>query len=145
MADKDEIPLDLAKQMLEREKELRLSDDTQAIMKSLEKEPFQMINGHMCGDWVDYVKLLQKQVLEEFGIEKTEMNLYRFQTLTVKYPELKDIPIQIKYNRAKNSILGEGEFEDLPLRTLDLEPVQLSELLEKGENRHTFVCTGSIT
>lgn len=108
------IPKDTIMKMLERENELRLSDEYQRLYEKVEKG-WDM-------DWLDVTHQLQIRVIKEFNIDDLDDGLYQLRTATQKYPEFSDIPLYVKYNRSRIGDLNVGD--DAPnfqLYNLDYE------------------------
>jgi len=131
------IPKEILKKMLIRENELRLSSEVQARYENAEKSE--------CIDWLKVTEEVQKQVIEEFGyLNSLENALYCLRSAAVLYPddpEFKEIPLYVKYNRARDGSLKEGD------RAPNTSPVALDgtscELLDKS--KPTVLIAGSIS
>jgi len=98
------LGVDILKAMLIREHELRTSIETQKIYSEAEKSE--------ATDWMEVTDQLQRRVIKEFGIEDEELGLYSLRTAAIAYPDVQDfkeIPLYVKYNRAKNGFLKCGD------------------------------------
>lgn len=88
--------------MLIRENELRLSDEYQKEYCQAEKTSYS--------SWLDVTDRLQRQVIKEFNLDDDmEDALLCLRCATQIYPDLHDIPIYVKYNRARDGNLQEGD------------------------------------
>ena len=100
------IPKDSLRAMLIRENELRLSPEIQAIYKDRNENP-------MKGDWISYTYKLQEDLVKEFGYgespEEIKWALFQLRTATQVHPDLSEIPLYVKYNRAKRGNLKVGD------------------------------------
>jgi len=111
------------KSMLRRENELRLSPETQKLYESAEKRNDT--------DWMEVTATLQERVLREFGVAEEDMarGLYTLRTSNQIFPddpEMKEIPLYVKYNIARQGSLNVGDSAtDVPLTTLDNQTVSL--------------------
>ncbi len=106
--------------MLIRENELRLSDQYQKRYSDAEKTSFS--------SWLDVTDELQRQIIREFNLdEEMEDALLCLRCATQIYPDLKDIPLYIKYNRARDGDLQIGDIvPNVPIVQLD------------GQEKHLF-------
>jgi hypothetical protein len=91
--------------MLRRENELRLSEETQ--------EKYAAAEASTDTDWLAVTEALQKQVVMEFGYDDSmEDALYCLRCASQLYPNdpaMKEIPLYVKYNRARDGQLKEGD------------------------------------
>ncbi len=105
--------------MLIRENELRLSDEYQKRYKDAEQIS--------SSSWLDLTDEIQRQIIREFHLED-EMDdaLLCLRCATQIYPELKEIPLYVRYNRARDGDLQVGDIApDLPVVQLSGEETQL--------------------
>jgi len=90
--------------MLIRENELRTCEETQEIYALAERR---------CDtDWMEVTEELQRRVLREFGVEDVEVGLKALRCAWQLYPddpELREIPLYVKYNRARKGTLCVGD------------------------------------
>jgi len=96
------------KAMLRRENELRLSKEYQDLFASIE-DRWDI-------DWLDLVVLLQRRVVREFGLsdsdEAISFGISLLQSAVSLFPddtEIKEIPLYVKYNRAKHCDFKVGD------------------------------------
>jgi len=90
--------------MLIRENELRTCDETQTLYAVAEQE--------WDTDWMEVTEKLQKRVLTEFGVEDEELGLKALRCAWQLYPDdsdFKEIPLYIKYNRARKTSFCVGD------------------------------------
>jgi hypothetical protein len=86
--------------MVEREAELRLSAEVQAIYEEVEKL------GSL-SDWIRVTEeVVQPRVLREFGLEPTPVMLHSLRTQALLHP---DIAFWVRYNRARRGSLQAGD------------------------------------
>lgn len=105
--------------MLQRENELRLSDEYQTRFREAEETS--------SSSWLDVVNELQEQVVREFHLDDEMDNaLLCLRCATQIYPELKDIPLYTKFNRARDGDLQVGDSApNVPVVQLDGQESQL--------------------
>jgi hypothetical protein len=135
------IKHDLLKRMLERENQIRLSEDQQFLYSQVE-------DIHKGRDWMDLTEDLQLGVVREFGFvghEQEQWALGILRTATQIYPDLKDIPLYVKYNRARRGRLQEG----MEMPNVKLIEVESGNLVLLGDLCHkmmpTVLVAGSYT
>ncbi|CAF1619515.1 unnamed protein product, partial [Didymodactylos carnosus] len=124
------------KRMLIREDELRRSPEIQERYAQAEISNDQ--------SWLDVTHDLQKQIIKEFGLED-EMDdaLNCLRCATQIYPDLKDIPLYIRNNRARDGDLHVGSIApDTPIIKLDGSESRLFDSLEQTE-QSTVIISGS--
>jgi hypothetical protein len=99
------ITKDLLKDMLRRENELRLSEETQRKYQEAERKSET--------DWMEVTIELQRQVVREFGIKDIERGVHAIQSAYSRYgstdKDFFDIPLYVRHNRARQGDLVEGE------------------------------------
>jgi len=84
-----------------RENELRVSPEWQAQFEAAEKSPDTV--------WLECVEKLQQQVVTEFCYGASAVNALR--AAASLYPQeafFREIPLYVRYNRARNGTLAEG-------------------------------------
>jgi len=120
--------------MLIRENELRLSDEYQKQYSEAEKTSFS--------SWLDVTDQLQRQIIREFNLdEEMEDALLCLRCATQIYPDLKDIPLYVKYNRARDGDLQIGDIvPDVPIVQLNGQENQLFDGLKSSS---TVLISGS--
>jgi len=120
--------------MLIRENELRLSDEYQKRYSDAEKTSFS--------SWLDVTDELQRQIIREFNLdEEMEDALLCLRCATQIYPDLKDIPLYVKYNRARDGDLQIGDIvPDVPIVQLNGQENQLFDGLKSSS---TVLISGS--
>jgi hypothetical protein len=120
--------------MLIRENELRLSDEYQKRYSDAEKTSFS--------SWLDVTNELQRQIIREFNLdEEMDDALLCLQCATQIYPDLKDIPLYVKYNRARDGDLQFGDIApNVPVVQLDGQENQLFDGLKSSS---TVLISGS--
>ena len=130
--------------MLEYENELRLSKKWQ--------ERFRISHSSTTHDWMDEAHLLQIEVIKKFmgssiSQEELEFGLFTLRTATQTYPEFKDIPLYVKYNRAFRGKLRVGDqAPDLTLYDLDLQKLSFStSYLAPSYEKPLFITFSSFT
>eukprot|EP01112_Ceratiomyxa_fruticulosa_P012532 TRINITY_DN3471_c0_g1_i2.p1 TRINITY_DN3471_c0_g1~~TRINITY_DN3471_c0_g1_i2.p1 ORF type:complete len:232 (+),score=61.42 TRINITY_DN3471_c0_g1_i2:323-1018(+) len=121
------IPKSLVKKMLLRENELRLSPEIQAEYEQAEQSSTT--------SWLRVTDALQRRIVTEFHLEEEmEEALTCFRCATQIYPDLKDIPLYVVNNRARNGELKEGDvIPDVPVYSLDGKKYTLYEFMSKVE------------
>lgn len=99
------ITKEFLKNMLRRENELRLSDETQKKYMEAEKKSE--------ADWINVTLELQRQVVREFGIRNIDRGVHAIQSAYSRYgatdSDFFEIPLYVRYNRARQGDLKEGE------------------------------------
>ena len=120
--------------MLIRENELRLSAEYQQRYAEAENSS--------SSSWLDVTDQLQRQVIEEFQLdEEMEQALFSLRCATQIYPDLKDIPLYVQHNRARNGDLQEGQLApNVPIVQMNGEEGQLFDGLN---SRPTVLISGS--
>jgi hypothetical protein len=120
--------------MLIRENELRLSDEYQKRYSEAEKTSLS--------SWLDVTDELQRQIIREFNLdEEMEDALLCLRCATQIYPDLKHIPIYVKYNRARDGDLQIGDIvPNVPIVQLDGQENQLFDGLKSSS---TVLISGS--
>lgn len=120
--------------MLIRENELRLSVEYQQRYADAEKDSSL--------SWLDVTDQLQRQVIQEFQLdEEMEQALFSLRCATQIYPDLKDIPLYVRHNRARNGDLQEGQLApNVPIVQLTGEEGQLFDGLD---SKPTVLISGS--
>lgn len=105
--------------MLTRENELRLSDEYQRKFCEAEKTSLS--------SWLDITDELQRQVIREFNLdEEMDDALLCLRGATQIYPDLKNIPLYVRYNRARDGDLNIGDTApNVPVVQLDGQESQL--------------------
>lgn len=130
---------EIVKEMLERENELRLSDDVQRKMAEAEESGMS--------DWMRVAEQVQKQVAQEFGMSE-EKGLEALRTAAWRFSgdkELLSIPVYIKYNRNRRGDLKEGDkAPDVTLQTLEGASVSLLSMTP-ANHKPLIVFAGSYT
>jgi hypothetical protein len=120
--------------MLIRENELRVSDEYQKRYDEAETLS--------SSSWLDVTDELQRQIIREFNLDD-EMDdaLLCLRCATQMYPDLKTIPLYIKYNRARDGDLQIGDtIPDVPVIQLDGKESQLFDGLKSSP---TILISGS--
>lgn len=112
--------------MLIRENELRLSDEYQKRYTEAEQTSTT--------SWLDITDELQRQVIREFNLDdEMDEALLCFRCATQIYPDLKDIPLYVRYNRAKDGDLKIGDnVPNVPVVQLDGQECQLFDGLKSS-------------
>jgi hypothetical protein len=120
--------------MLIRENELRLSTEYQKRYNDAEKTS--------TSSWLDITDELQRQIIREFDLdEEMDDALLCLRCATQMYPDLKTIPLYIKYNRARDGDLQIGDtIPDVPVIQLDGKESQLFDGLKSSP---TILISGS--
>eukprot|EP01027_Heterolobosea_sp_BB2_P016095 GEZU01022957.1.p1 GENE.GEZU01022957.1~~GEZU01022957.1.p1 ORF type:complete len:198 (-),score=47.91 GEZU01022957.1:814-1407(-) len=133
------------KAMLRREHELRTSPETQARYTAAERLPNT--------DWLEVTIELQKQVAREFlPLDATDHDvdvlvhaLRCASNLFHDDPEMKTIPLYVKYNRAQQGYLKEGDDAPLDINLVDLYCRQRLKLRDFLRGRPLILVAGSYT
>jgi hypothetical protein len=98
------ITKDMLKDMLRRENELRLSEETQQKYREAERKSET--------DWMEVTIELQRQVVREFGIKDIDRGVHAIQSAYSRYgaedEDFFNIPLYVRYNRARQGDLKEG-------------------------------------
>jgi hypothetical protein len=142
------------RRMLEHERQLRLSPETQREFGRREAEAER--GG---SDWIEYARELQRRVvLHELRQHHhipdppetlIQHALHLLRTATYVFPQLHDIPIQRRYNRAGPCRVRPGDDCGGDLRLYRLhaphEPLLLTDALNVGVNQLTLVMSASLT
>jgi hypothetical protein len=120
--------------MLIRENELRLSDEYQKRYTEAEKSS--------SSSWLDVTDELQRQIIREFNLdEEMDDALLCLRCATQTYPDLKDIPLYVRYNRAREGDLQVGDVApNVPVIQLDEKESQLFDGLKSSS---TVLISGS--
>lgn len=122
------------KNMVLRENALRLSPEWQARFAAAERT--------LDTDWLDCVEELQQEVVQEFGLQTDAVHF--LQTAQSLYPEesfFREVPLYVKYNRARNGPLHVGaKVQDVPIVQLDGTRTPL--LMLGGNGRRPLVLIG---
>lgn len=110
------IDIETLKKMVARENDLRTCPETQAKMHAAE--------GRGETDWMQVAQDVQEQVVKEFGYgHMVDEAVHVLRTARNWYPDepfFKEVPLYVKYNRARNGPLHEGSLApDVPLKNLD--------------------------
>jgi len=111
----------VVKQMLEREKELRLRDENQ--------------EAYACfGPSTKVTEWIQLRVCREFGLPDEAVNVIRGAAkLYPKHKEMKTIPHYVRFNRSRAGILKVGNVApDVPLVLADGTRTSLAHQLQEG-------------
>ena len=102
------IPKPVMLMMLKKENEYRLSEEYQKKYEEAEKSDEK--------DWLKVTEEIQARVIIEFGYDTTKGHLgYALQLMRSapeKYkddPEFRQVPLYVKYNRAQDGDLKEGD------------------------------------
>eukprot|EP01121_Diplochlamys_sp_Union-15-3_P021666 TRINITY_DN8891_c0_g1_i2.p1 TRINITY_DN8891_c0_g1~~TRINITY_DN8891_c0_g1_i2.p1 ORF type:complete len:366 (+),score=40.92 TRINITY_DN8891_c0_g1_i2:98-1195(+) len=115
--------VEVMKQILKREDELRLSAEVQALFS----DPGN--------DTVHVAAIVQERVAKEFGFQNVEEAVSIIRSVPALYPdhpELHRIPHYQKYNRSKRGSLNVGDtIPDVPLSFLDGAPISLLRYVDK--------------
>jgi hypothetical protein len=120
--------------MLIRENELRLSEEYQKRYQEAEQTS--------SSSWLDVTDQLQREIIREFHLdEEMEDALLCLRCATQIYPDLKDIPLYVRHNRARDGDLQIGEpTPDVPVVQLDGQESQLFDGLKSSP---TVLISGS--
>lgn len=150
------ISYEILKKMLERENALRLSDDIQRSYAEAE-----LSGTH---DWMVVTDSLQTQLCHDFGFGGDQLGqaLYELRTATQRFPDLSNIPLYVRFNRARQGDINPGqvlpEIKLYPLATTttpapalphatspsDIKTMTLQSL-QPDDGRCLVVFAGSIT
>lgn len=106
--------VEILKRMVRREKELRLSLEWQERFAAAERE--------LDKDWLDCVEELQSQVVREFGFHDKVVHTLR--TAHLVHPSdqfFREVPLHVRYNRARNGPLVEGAQVPVDVRVARLD------------------------
>lgn len=112
------VPKDTLRRMLIEENERRLSPEMQAQFAELEQDASYK-------DWLYAVQDMQVELVNKYGFTgaREERALYELRCAAQLYPEeadFREIPLYVKYNRAKHCDVRVGSVvPDLPLTALD--------------------------
>eukprot|EP01113_Clastostelium_recurvatum_P017685 TRINITY_DN2086_c0_g1_i1.p1 TRINITY_DN2086_c0_g1~~TRINITY_DN2086_c0_g1_i1.p1 ORF type:complete len:218 (-),score=35.16 TRINITY_DN2086_c0_g1_i1:584-1237(-) len=122
------LPRGILRHMLIREKELRLSPEYQKRYEEAERQETT--------SWLVVTELLQKQVITEFKLDDDmDVALFFLRCATEIYPDLRDIPLYVVHNRARDGYLMEGqEAPNVPVLTLDGGEGRLLDAQEAGRS-----------
>jgi hypothetical protein len=105
------LGVDVLAAMLARENELRLSPEAQFAFSEVPQDPTSARAAGLetCGDFAGDV--IQPRILREFNVPEgdRERALWELRTATVNFPQLTDIPLYVKFNRAQRGLLREGD------------------------------------
>jgi hypothetical protein len=120
--------------MLIRENELRLSEEYQ--------KRYQEAEQISSSSWLDVTDQLQREIIREFQLDdEMEDALLCLRCATQIYPDLKDIPLYVRYNRARSGDLKIGDSApDVPVVQLDGKESQLFDGLKSSS---TVLISGS--
>lgn len=107
--------------MLVRENQLRLSPEYQQQYCQAEQSSASP------SSWLDVTDQLQRQVIREFQLgEEMDDALLCLRCATQLYPELRGIPLYVRYNRARAGDLNTGDLApDVPVVNMDGQEGQL--------------------
>lgn len=135
---------DVLRRMLERENELRLSDEVQAMYAAVERDESEH-------DWIEVTENLQRELLREFSIP-LELEVEALRTLRKaarEDPELCEIPLYSvkRFQRARRGDLqAQDAVVDCSMMRLDgATTTLLSELMAHGaagSSQQGEVCGG---
>lgn len=130
---RDPAFVEVLKKLVLRENELRVSHEWQ--------ERFAAAERRADTDWLECVAELQLQVVREFGLQDDTVNLLRRASqLYPSEPFFQEVPLYVRYNRARNGEMGEGE--DVPdVEVLNLSGERMS-LWELGGDAEPLVLIG---
>ena len=119
--------------MLIRENELRLSDEYQKRYSEAETTS---------SSWLAVTDELQQQIIREFNLDgEMDDALSCLRCATQIYPDLKQIPLYTRYNRARDGDLQVGDIApDVPVIQLD---GQESHLFDGLQSSSTVLISGS--
>lgn len=139
MAEHPYIDKETLLRMVIRENELRTCENTQALYREAETSYLT--------DWMEVTIELQEQVVREFGIKNLQKGLYWLRTACRQYPDepaFREIPIYVKYQRARQGHLTPGdECPNPPLYRLTGERCALLDHVQEG--RPLCIFAGSYT
>lgn len=140
----EKIPKEILRKMLIKENELRLSKEVQAIYADYNQHPEK-------GDWINYTHQLQADLIRSFGYgtksdDELQWCLHQLRTATTVYPDLAEIPLYVRYNRAKRGNLRQGDLApDIRLHEYQGNCRETSLLEMKQIGRPLVVCAASWT
>jgi len=135
--------------MLRREQEMRVSPITQDKYRQAELDEDT--------DWMEVTLQLQRDLIREFGYspEEEEYGLQLLRSAQTLFPddeEVKNSVLYLKYNKARQGPLREGEpAPDIPVRTMSGEYVSLfqnqfiSAPFDDGRKKPIAIVAGSWT
>ena len=120
--------------MLIRENELRLSEEYQKRYQEAERTS--------SSSWLDVTDQLQREIIREFQLDdEMEDALLCLRCATQIHPDLKDIPLYVRYNRARSGDLNIGNSTpNVPVVQLDGKESQLFDGLKSSS---TVLISGS--
>jgi len=120
--------------MLIRENELRLSNEYQKRYSEAENTS--------SSSWLHVTDELQRQIIREFNLdEEMDEALSCLRCATQIYPDLKQIPLYTRYNRARDGDLQVGDIApNVPVIQLDGQEGQLFDGLKSSS---TVLISGS--
>jgi len=120
--------------MLIRENELRLSKEYQKRYEEAEQTS--------TSSWLDVTDQLQREIIREFHLdEEMEDALLCLRCATQIYPDLKDIPLYVRHNRARDGDLQIGDITpNVPVVQID---GQESRLFDGLKTSPTVLISGS--
>jgi len=123
-----------ARAILCAEEALRLSPRVQGLMAQAEADPTR--------DWIGVVReVVDPEICSQFDITPHQKH-----TLLSWYPSLKPVVHYGRHNRARPSLLQEGdEFIDVPLVDITGRPSSIGSVAPTTTARPTVVVAGSIT
>lgn len=124
--------------MLIRENELRLSEEFQKLYEEAEKD------SNSERSWLDVTEELQRRVITEFQLdEQMDEALLCLRCSTEIFPELKSIPIYVRFNRARDGDLKVGDF----IPNVDLVKIngEKTNLFENLDEKPTLLISGSFS
>jgi hypothetical protein len=134
--------INLQKQILHYENDLRLSQSQQELYRKVETNPYL--------DWMDVTAVLQEAIVMDFCGDtlsplELEQGLNVIRSAT--HPDMKDISLYRKYNRARMGELKNGDFIiNVPLVTIHGQKTDLLSFVQKQPNtKPLFVISGSIS
>jgi hypothetical protein len=134
------VEYNVIKLLLEKENKLRTSAEW------IERFTNAYSESGGARDWIDEAELLQEGLITEFmgddiSVDDLNFGLNVLRTATQRFPDLKDIPLYIKYNRAKQGHLKVGDVApDIALFDLNLKSVKL---LDYTDTKPLLVIGGS--
>lgn len=117
--------------LLRRERELRLSDETQHLYEEAERSANS--------DWMEVTLRLQRRVLREAGLGDGPGNLRALQTAALRFPELAEEALQVRFNRAGRGTLRVGD----PAPDCPLSGTTVSALASAASPRALVLVAGS--
>jgi hypothetical protein len=115
--------------MLQRENELRLAAETQALYAAAERS--------VDTDWMEVTEKLQLRLINEFGFTDTERALNALRSARANFasedPSILDLAVYLKYNRARKGALQVGDVApNVPMTFLDGSTKQLHDVVSVG-------------